>query len=114
MRKGFTLTITPHGGGKRRSWSLQGGRLLLLRVSLVLAALIVLAAAATLAVGLSGMARAGTLQQRVAALQDSLAAFEDMAARLDSIELELEQIREIRSRIENLAGVTAPASADTL
>jgi hypothetical protein len=112
--RGFTLTMTPHGGGRRRSWSLRGWRLHLLRAGLVLAALLVVAGAVVLAVGMGGVARADRLEDRVATLRDSLALYSDLATRLDSIESELARIREIRGRIENLAGVATPPGADTL
>ncbi len=112
--RGFTLTITPHGGGRRRSWSLRGWRLQLIRACLVMAALLVVAAAVVLALGMGGRARAGNLEGRVEVLQDSLALYSDLQARLDSIESELARIREIRGRIENLAGVATPVGADTL
>ena len=114
MDRGFTFTVTPHGGGRRRSWSLRGWRLGLLRAGLVLAALLVVGAAVVLVVGLGGTARAEKLQERVDTLRDSLALYAGLEARLDSIESELARIREIRGRIENLAGVATPPGADTL
>lgn len=114
MDRGFTLTLTPHGGGRRRIWSLGGWRLGLLRTGLVLAALLVAAAVVVLALGLGSTARAGRLQDRVETLRDSLARYSELEARLDWIENELARIREIRGRIENLAGVATPPGADTL
>jgi len=114
MDRGYTLTLTPHGGGRRRIWSLRGWRLGLLRAGLVLAALLVVAAAVVLAVGMGGTARAGRLQERVETLRDSLGLYSELEARLDSIESELARIREIRGRIENLSGVATPPGADTL
>lgn len=113
-QSGFTVTVTPHSGARRRSWELRGWRLVLLRVSVVLLALLVIAAAVVLALGMEGRARARRLSGRVEVLSDSLKTYADLDARLDSIERELARIREIRDRIENLAGVATPAGADTL
>jgi hypothetical protein len=111
---GFTLTMTPHSGGRRRSWELRGWRLNLLRVSAVLIVLVVVAAVVVLALGMEGRARARRLSRRVEVLGDSLRTYADLDSRLDSIEQELARIREVRERIENLAGVATPAGADTL
>lgn len=80
-----------------------------MKVGIVLAVLVVAAAAVLVSSWSGAMARAAMLEDRVEVLRDSLSGERCIEARLDSIEACLEEIREMRRRIEILAETADPS-----
>jgi len=102
--KSFTINIIPHDANRRRrEWIFSGRKLVLFRVLSVLLVLAVLGASAVLLLGAGEFSRNAELERRNRALSDSLEASLNMNRRLDAIEEELQQIRDTREVIENLA-----------
>lgn len=107
--KSFTVNIIPHDANlTRREWIITGKRLVLFRVIVVVIAVAVICSAVILTVGADELSRNAELSRRNTALSDSLRASLEMNQRLDAIEQELEQIRETRLVIENLATAGVP------
>ncbi|PIE51767.1 hypothetical protein CSA37_07135 [Candidatus Fermentibacteria bacterium] len=109
--RSFTVNIIPHDANrKKREWIVSGRRLVFLRVALFAAVFLILAAAVILYFGADELSRNAELSRRNAQLQDSLAVARELNRRLDLIEMELQEMRETRDVIENLA--TAGLSDD--
>ncbi len=107
----FTVNIIPHDTNrKKREWIVAGRRLVLLRIALFLSVLFLLAATVILVFGVDEFTRSTELNRRNAQLHDSLEVARELNRRLDLIELELQELRETRDVIENLA--TAGLSDD--
>jgi len=102
--KSFTVNIIPHDANRsRREWRVTGKRLLLFRVVLILSAIAVAGAVIILTIGAEELSRSADLRQRNQVLTDSLSVARELNRRLDGIEQELQEIRDTRQVIENLA-----------
>ena len=73
------------------------------RVVATLLLLVIAGALVVLAMGMGEVSGAAEFQRKNSLLSDSLAQAKELNRRLDSIELELQEIRDTRSVIENLA-----------
>ncbi len=102
--KSFIINIIPHDANRRRrEWIFSGRKLVLFRLLSVILVLVVLGATAVLLLGVGEFSRNAELESRNRVLSDSLDTALDMNRRLDAIEEELQQIRDTREVIENLA-----------
>jgi hypothetical protein len=102
--KSFTVNIIPHDANRRRrEWIVSGRKLVIFRLIIVLLALVLAASLVTITIGAREFSDYETLRSRNTELTDSLSAARELNRRLDMIQLELEEIREIRRVIENLA-----------
>lgn len=109
--KSFTVNIIPHDAtSRRREWIISGRKLLLFRFLGLFALIAVLASVVILSVGTAEFTRTAELREENSLLVDSLVTSRELNRRLDNIELELQEIRNTRSVIENLA--TAGDSGD--
>jgi hypothetical protein len=111
---GFTISLIPHGGRPPRQYEFTGMRLILLRVSLILAGALLVAAAFTVAAALAPGSSRADLEERVDVLEDSLRTLGTFEARMDSIEVQLEELRDARLRMENLVEAAGPVPGDSL
>ena len=102
--KSFTVNIIPHdAAGSRREWIITGRKLVIFRVVATLLLLVLAGSLVVLAMGMEEVSKTTELQRKNSLLSDSLAQAIELNRRLDSIELELQEIRDTRSVIENLA-----------
>jgi len=107
--KSFTVNIIPHDANRtRREWIVTGSKLIFFRLLVALSLIAVVSAAAILVTGADEFSRNSELNRRNQALSDSLRNAVEMNQRLSAIEDELEQIRETRLVIENLATAGSP------
>jgi hypothetical protein len=111
---GFTISLIPHDGRPSRQFEFTGVRLILIRVSLVLTGVLLVAAAVAVAVSLAPGSSRADLEERVDELEDSLRTLGTFDARMDSIEVRLEDLRDARLRIENLVEAAGPGPGDPL
>lgn len=108
--KSFTVNIIPHdANGRRREWIINGKKLLLFRVAIAVFALAITGSILLLSIGANRFSANAELSRRNAVLSDSLRASLELNARLDEVEDELEEIRNTRLIIENLATQGVPA-----
>ncbi len=111
--KSFTVNIIPHDANvRRREWIITGKKLILFRVVIAVFVLALTGSILLLSIGANRLAANAELSSRNAALTDSLRTSLELNARLDEIEDELEEIRNTRLVIENLATQGVP-SEDT-
>jgi len=102
--KSFTVNIIPHDATRsRKEWIVSGRKLVIFRFLAMLVFLIVLAAVVVLSMGTAEFTRTAGLKAENSMLSDSLSVARELNIRLDRIELELQEIRDTRSVIENLA-----------
>lgn len=102
--KSITVNIVPHDATRsRKEWIVSGRKLVVFRFLAVLVILAVLAAVAVLSVGTAEFTRTAELKAANSLLSDSLHTARELNIRLDRIELELQEIRDTRTVIENLA-----------
>ncbi|MCK5840531.1 MAG: hypothetical protein KAH31_00070 [Candidatus Sabulitectum sp.] len=102
--KSFTVNIIPHDATRsRKEWIVSGRKLVVFRFFAVLIFLVVATAVIVLSVGTADFTRTAELREANSLLSDSLSAARELNIRLDEIELELQEIRDTRSVIENLA-----------
>lgn len=102
--KSFTVNIIPHDATRsRREWIISGKKLVVFRSLAVLVLLAVLGSVVVISTGTAEITRTAELRERNSLLVDSLAMARELNRRLDSIELELQEIRNTRAVIENLA-----------
>ncbi|MCD4707798.1 MAG: hypothetical protein K8S62_08665 [Candidatus Sabulitectum sp.] len=102
--KSFTVNIIPHDATRsRREWIISGRKLVVFRFLTVLFLLALLASAVVLFTGTAELTKTAELRERNNLLTDSLATARELNRRLDIIELELQEIRDTRTVIENLA-----------
>ncbi len=107
--KSFTVNIIPHDANRtRREWIITGKKLLLFRVAIALFVLSLTGSILLLSIGANRLSMNAELSRRNSALSDSLRASLELNARLDEIEDELEEIRNTRLVIENLATEGVP------
>ncbi len=106
--KGFTATFISNSGKTHHQFNISGWKLHLTRVILALFVLMVSAAAAIIAFGLLEAGETDRLRNEIAGLQDSLVIRRNIEARLEIIEMNLEQLSDVRQRIENIASVVSP------
>lgn len=105
----FTVNVIPHDANRgRREWIVTGRKLIIFRVLLVIVALMVLSSAVILIRGADELSRSAELRERNELLSDSLSIARELNIRLDEIEEELQEIRNTRDVIENLATAGAP------
>lgn len=108
----FTVNIIPHDANRRRrQWIITGRKLLTFRIVVLLLAIVVAGSAVILIFGADELSRNAELRARNEELQDSLRISRELNRRLDLIEEELQQIRETRLVIENLATEGASTGA---
>lgn len=102
--KSFTVNIIPHDAVRsRQEWIISGRKLQLFRFVAVLLAVAILGSVVILSVGAAEFTRTAELRELNTQLADSLSTAREMNRRLDEIEVELQEIRNTRSVIENLA-----------
>ncbi len=102
--KSFTVNIIPHDATRsRREWTISGRKQVVFRFLMALFVLAVLGSAVVLSAGTAEFTRTAALREKNSLLADSLAMARELNRRLDSVELELQEIRNTRSVIENLA-----------
>ncbi|MCK5133424.1 MAG: hypothetical protein KAR40_14880 [Candidatus Sabulitectum sp.] len=102
--KSFTVNIIPHDATRsRREWIVSGRKLVIFRFLAVLVLLAVLASVVIISVGTAEFTRTAELREENSLLVDSLVIARELNRRLDNIELELQEIRDTRAVIENLA-----------
>ncbi len=102
--KSFTVNITPHDATKKRKeWIISGKRLLVFRMVAGFMILVVIASVVIVYLGPSKYNKVAELTEKNTLLEDSLVAARELNNRLDLIEFELQEIRNTRSVIENLA-----------
>jgi hypothetical protein len=111
---GFTISFIPHGGRPSRQYEFTGMRLILFRGALVLAGVLLAAAAVAVAVSLAPGSSRADLEERIDELEDSLRTLGTFDARMDSIEVQLEDLRDARLRIENLVEAAGPGPGEPL
>jgi len=109
--KSFTINIIPHdAAGNRKEWIISGRGLVAFRVLVVLILVAVTGSIVILSVGTAEFTRTARLRETNRLLVDSLSTARELNLRLDEVELELQEIRNTRAVIENLA--TAGVSGD--
>jgi len=109
--KSFTVNIIPHDATRsRKEWIISGRMLVAFRVLVVFVLVVVVGAVTVLSVGMAEFTRTARLKDENGLLADSLSAARELNLRLDEVELELQEIRNTRAVIENLA--TAGVSGD--
>ncbi len=109
--KSFTINIIPHDATRsRKEWIVSGRKLVVFRFLAVLVLVAVAGAVTVLSVGTAEFTRTARLRDENRLLADSLSMARELNLRLDEVELELQEIRNTRAVIENLA--TAGASGD--
>ncbi|RKZ04392.1 hypothetical protein DRQ21_02935 [Candidatus Fermentibacteria bacterium] len=109
--KSFTINIIPHDAtGNRKEWIVSGRKLVVFRILAVLILVAVAGSVAVLSVGTAEFTRTARLRETNRLLADSLSASRELNLRLDEVEQELQEIRNTRAVIENLA--TAGVSGD--
>lgn len=106
--KGFTATFISNSGKTHRQFNISGWKLHLIRIILALFVLMVSAAAAIIAFGFMEAGETDSLRNEVTRLQDSLVIRRNIEARLEKIEMNLEQLGDVRQRIENIASTISP------
>ncbi len=100
----FTVNIIPHDAARsRREFIISGKKLILFRLIAVLLLFAILGSVAILSVGTAEFTRTAELREENRLIADSLSGARELNRRLDSIELELQEIRDTRTIIENLA-----------
>ena len=100
----FTVNIIPHDAARsRREWTISGKKLITFRIIAFVLILSLLASALILFTGTAEFTRTAELRTENSLLHDSLAASRELNNRLDEIEDELQEIRDTRTVIENLA-----------
>ena len=100
----FSVNIIPHDAARsRREFIISGKKLILFRLIAVLILIAILGSVAILSVGTAELTRTSVLRDENRLLADSLFLARELNRRLDSIELELQEIRDTRIIIENLA-----------
>ncbi len=104
---GFTLAILPHDGKRGRHYDVSGWKQVFFRAAILMTAFLILAAVAIVAFGVLSTEETKQLSTEVSALRDSLEKLTDIDVRLSNIQRELEEIREARIFIENLATMTS-------
>lgn len=104
---GFTLAILPHDGKRGRHYDVSGWKQVFFRAAILMIAVLAIAAVAVVAFGVMTTEETKQLSIEVSALRDSLEKLTDIDARLSNIQRELEEIREARVFIENLATMTS-------
>ncbi len=110
--KSFTVNIIPHATTRRgREWIVSGRKLVIFRFLAVLVVLTVLSSVVIVSVGTAEITKTAELRERNNLLADSLAMARELNYRLDGVELELQEIRNTRTIIENLA--TAGVSGES-
>ena len=100
---GFTLAILPHDGKRGRHYDISGWKKVFFRAAILVAAVLLIAAVVIVVFGVVSTEETKQLSTEVSALQDSLEKLTNIDARLNNIQRELEEIREARVFIENLA-----------
>ena len=109
--KSFIVNIIPHDATRsRKEWIISGRKLIVFRVVAVVLLLIFAGSVVIVSMGTAEFTRTAELRAKNRLLADSLALSRDLNSRLDGIEIELQEIRNTRSVIENLA--TAGASGE--
>jgi energy-converting hydrogenase Eha subunit H len=109
--KSFTINVIPHdAAGSRKEWIVSGRGLVIFRILAVLILLAVAGSIVVLSVGTAEFTRTARLRETNRLLVDSLSTARELNLRLDKVELELQEIRNTRAVIENLA--TAGVSGD--
>lgn len=109
--KSFTINIIPRDATRnRREWIVSGKKLVFFRVLVVVLLLVMAGSVFIIFAGTAEAVRTASLIEQNGLLTDSLAIARELNSRLDNIELELQEIRETRTVIENLA--TAGASRE--
>ncbi len=106
--KGFTATFISNSGKTHHQFNVSGWKLHLTRVILALFVLMVSAAVAIVAFGFLEAGETDRLREEITSLQDSLAIRRNIEARLDNIEMKLQQLGNVRQRIENIASSISP------
>ena len=102
--KSFTVNIIPHDATRsRREWIVSGKKLVIFRFLAVLILLAVLASVVIISAGTAEYTKTAELREENSLLVDSLVIARELNRRLDNIELELQEIRDTRAVIENLA-----------
>jgi len=104
---GFTLAILPHDGKRGRHYDVSGWKQVFFRAAILVATVLVIAAALIVAFGVMTTEETKQLSIDVSALRDSLEKLTNIDVRLTNIQRELEEIREARIFIENLATMTS-------
>ncbi len=106
----FTVNIIPHDANRtRREWIITGRKLIMFRILLVISALMVCFSAVVLITGADELSRSLELSEENKLLSDSLSKARELNNRLDGLEEELQEIRNTREIIENLATAGTPA-----
>ena len=100
---GFTLAILPHDGKRGRHYDISGWKQVFFRAAILVVAVLLIAAVVIVVSGAVSTEETKQLSIEVSALQDSLEKLTNIDARLNNIQRELEEIREARVFIENLA-----------
>jgi hypothetical protein len=100
---GFTIAILPHDGKRGRHYDVSGWKQVFFRAAILVISVIVIAAAAIVVFGVLRTEEAKQLSTEVSVLQDSLEKLTNIDMRLSNVQRELEEIREARIFIENLA-----------
>ncbi len=80
---------------------------------MALAVLLITASSIIVAYGMLNAGETGKLRSEILLLQDSLATRRNIEARLESLESEIQQLREYRRKLENIA-VEIPIPEDSL
>ncbi len=100
----FTVNIIPHDAARsRREFIISGKKLVLFRLIAVFLLFAILGSVVILSVGAAELTRTAELREENRVIADSLSGAQELNRRLDSIELELQEIRDTRTIIENLA-----------
>lgn len=102
--EGFTIALIPHSAqGKGREIRITGGRVPLFGALVIFLALLIGGAIYISASGFLRYTGIIELNRRIEILEDSLASAVDIESRLQAIEEQLEDVRNTRRVIENLA-----------
>lgn len=102
--KSVTVSIIPHDAARsRREWIISGRKLAVFRFLAVLLLMAVLGSVVIISAGTAEFTKTAELRERNSLLTDSLATARVLNRRLDNIETELQEIRNTRAVIENLA-----------
>ena len=111
--KGFSVIFVSNTGKAPHQIKVNGWKLYLARVLMAMIVVLLLSAVIIVAYGLLNVGETDKLRSEILQLQDSLAIRRNVEVRLESLELEIQQLREYRQRLENIAA-GIPVQVDSL
>jgi hypothetical protein len=112
-KEGFSLIVFPYHGGNGRQFEIYGFRLLLFRILFMIVVIILISAIFIMITGLLNRNETQALREHISVLENSLRKAQEVELRIVEIESELENIRIVRSRVENILSLAAQNFEDS-